>query len=268
VTLAVKNVTFAYGEVPVLRSINLEVENSIVVGLIGPNAAGKSTFLKCLSGVCEPEGTVNLRGNDMLEMPPELKNDRISYLPQSTTGNVSLTVFECVLLGQLNQLSWHVSDSRLARVTNTLEQLNISHLASRSYGELSGGQKQMVGIAQALVESPELFLLDEPTAGLDLNHRLRILELVRKITREKQIISILALHDLNLAGRFADQLLVLNDGAVYDRGSPKKLLSAKMLREVYGVRAEVEYSENGDPFVRLKGTESRRSNSGGKSAIP
>lgn len=249
--LTVKDLTFSYRDEPVLRGVTFDVKRTGVVGVVGPNAAGKSTLMKALFGQIVPSGRILVDGQPLEEMNSAQRRDTISYMPQSRLDQVQITVLESILLARLNRLGWSIPDSELDRAMKTLETLGIENLARRPLGELSGGQQQMVGIAQVLVRNPRLLLMDEPTAGLDLNHRLAILEQVREMTHEREMISFLVLHDLNLAARFADQIMVLNDGEMYRMGSPSDVLTQKTLRDVYDVEASINRDES-IPHIRLK----------------
>lgn len=251
-SLRVTDLTFAYDETPVLRGLSFEVESPGIVGLVGPNAAGKSTLLKIMAGQLQPRGEVAWDGTSLVDLAVQKRRETMSYMPQSALNDAEITVLEAVLLARLNRLGWSVSDEDVDRAMETLAKLDIAGLARRSLGALSGGQQQLVGIAQVLVKTPELLLMDEPTAGLDLQHRLEILERIRSLTRSRGMLSLLVLHDLNLAARFTDRIIVLDEGRVHGMGSPRDVLTESTLREVYGVEAEVNVGADDVPHIQLK----------------
>ena len=248
--LSVENLHFSYGATDVLRGITLEdMPPGQIIAAIGPNAAGKSTLFKCIAGLLNPKGTIMLGGKDLREHRKEEITRQITYLPQEGPVNAVLTVFEAVLLARKHTLSWRVRDDDLQAITRTLADVGIEELATRFLNELSGGQKQMVSIAQALAREPQVLLLDEPTSSLDLQRQLEVLDLVGRITAERGIITLIALHDLNLAARYATRFVVMNQGAVYVAGDGSTVLTAAMLRDVYGVNATVQVGDDGIPHI-------------------
>ncbi|MEW6034316.1 MAG: ABC transporter ATP-binding protein [Chloroflexota bacterium] len=254
----VEGLEFAYnGSSPVLKDIGMEALPGEVTALLGPNASGKSTLLKCIAGILRPRGNVLLEGKELSKFKKGETTACVSYLPQENSSRAILTVFEAVLLGRLESLSWRVNREDLDLSLKALEDLRIEALAPRFLNELSGGQKQMVSIAQALVRQPRVLLLDEPVSGLDLQHELEALDLIREITMQRGITTVIALHDLNLAARYADKVVVLKNGTVYASGRPEMVLSPRAIRDVYGVDCTVR-SEGGTlqiiplPSIRIK----------------
>jgi iron complex transport system ATP-binding protein len=248
VRIEIRDLRFSYGRFQVLKDICMEA-GPMVTAVIGPNAAGKSTLLKCISGMLKAEGTILLDDRDMKTLDRHDLVKLLSYLPQETGSGAILTVFEAVLLGRMHTLSWRVSDDDLAIVFNVLDDLNISYLAKRGLDELSGGQKKMVSIAQALVREPWLLIMDEPTNALDLRNQMELFELIRMIVHNNQITAIVAMHDLNLAARYAERIVVLKEGEIYSAGDPASVLTEDMLASVYGVEARVTVDEQGIPQV-------------------
>lgn len=253
--LEIENLKFAYNPAtPVLKDISMEASPGEITALIGPNAAGKSTLLKCIAGVVKPQGIIKLDGKEISALKRDDVSKWVSYLPQELSSRAILTVFEAVLLGRLNTLSWRVGNNDLNIVLGVLKDLGAEELASRFLNELSGGQKQMVSIAQTLVSEPKILLLDEPVSNLDLRHELEILELITNITREKKITTVIAIHALSLAARYADKLVVLKGGAVYASGQLELVLTPEMVREVYGVNAKVVTDEGISQVVPIGST--------------
>ncbi len=251
--LAVQGLTFAYGAHAVLRGVTVPcLAPGTVTALLGPNAAGKTTLLKCMAGLLKGQGAVCLDGVDIGRYPLEQLTRRVAYLPQDTNVPGVLTVFESVLLARQPAVSWRVQDADLAAVWQVIVSLGLEPLAQSYLNELSGGQRQLVSIAHALVRQPRVLLLDEPTSSLDLQHQLEVLALVRSVAAETGASVVISLHDLNLAARHADRLLVLHGGRACAIGPPCEVLTPELLRTVYAVEAEVSLDSDGVPHVAAR----------------
>ena len=212
-SLDVRDVCFSYGERSVLDSVSFEMGEGIL-SVLGPNGAGKSTLVKCLAGVHLPSsGTVTFGGADLRSR--DSGGPRLAYMSQEPPRSMDLTVLEVMLLGLAGSLSMRVSDEDLDCAMGPLEELGLEGLAQRPINELSGGQCQMVMIAQCLVADPEIVILDEPMNNLDLHRELQMFDLMRKITDERGLTTLMVLHDVNFAARYSDRMLVLKDGRVY-----------------------------------------------------
>lgn len=209
-----------------------------VVAVIGPNAAGKSTLFKRMAGLLTGPGRVHLEN-------ARKGPGGICYLPQDTAANAVLTVYESVLLARKQNSSWTVHDSDLALIDEVMASLDIADLAFRNLGELSGGQRQLVSIAQSLAREPEVLLMDEPTSALDMHRQVQVLAFVRSLAQRRAMLIFVALHDLNQALRFADQTLVIANGTVRCSGPSEEIITADMLREVYRIHARVERCSRG-----------------------
>lgn len=241
--LEVEGLRFSYGDSEVLRGVNLGFDRGIL-SLIGPNGAGKSTLVKCISGALRPSsGTAFFDGRDLLAgRDPDI---RMAYMSQEQPRISGMTVLEVMLLGRLEKLSIAVSDEDLDAAYGALELLGIEGLAERDMGELSGGQSQMVLIAQCLVSDPDIVVLDEPMNNLDLCRELEMFEVMSEITRAKDLTTVMILHDINFACRFSDRLAVMRDGVVCGCGRPGEVVTEGMIRDVYGVEAEVSTDAGG-----------------------
>ncbi|GAA4436307.1 ABC transporter ATP-binding protein [Bremerella cremea] len=250
--LDAKKLTFQYGQMRVLHEVDLTIEPGITA-IVGPNAAGKSTLMKCLGGILKGDGQVSLDGEDIAQWPTMQTAQRIGYLPQDFAPQAILTVFETILLGRLNTLGWQVSDDDIERVETMLAEMHLEEIGQRRLDQLSGGQAQLVAIAQALVREPEVLLLDEPTSNLDLRRQFEVLSFVREWTRQKEAASVVAIHDLNLAARFADRIVVMSEGQVHSQGVPAAVLTREMIAEVYSVASHVVV-EDGETYIHVTGT--------------
>jgi iron complex transport system ATP-binding protein len=239
VNITIKSLTFGYNGSMILDGLNLVVEDSEVLGLVGPNGSGKTTLIKCIDKILKPKGSILIDGRDIDTVSRTDLAKRLGYVPQSSSTPLATTVFDTVLMGRRPHISWRVSDSDLDKVADILGLLHLENLAMRDFSQLSGGQKQKVLIARALAQEPEVLLLDEPTSSLDMKHQLEVMETISSLVKEKKISAVMALHDLNLASMFVDKLAILKCGKIYAAGEPVDLLNAKNIRDVYGVEAVV-----------------------------
>ncbi|MCE5276935.1 MAG: ABC transporter ATP-binding protein [Planctomycetaceae bacterium] len=242
------NLEFSYGAAAVLAGVDIRIERGITA-VIGPNAAGKSTLLKCLCGLLRPQGRVTLNGRDLRAMSRKDVARDVGYLPQNVSTQAVLTVFEAVLLGRLHTLEWHVSESDIQAVEGVLHDVGVTALAGRGINQLSGGQLQLVSIAQALAREPAVLLLDEPTSNLDLRRQFEICMLLASLRAARDLSVAVAVHDLNAAARFADTVYVLHQGRIYGSGAPADVLTREMMAEVYGIDASVTYDASGLPMI-------------------
>lgn len=242
---------FSYGPLAVLNGVSVE-EDSVgrITALIGPNAAGKSTFLRCLAGLLHGKGAVHIGEHAMASLRPTQRARIVSYLPQDLPNTAALTVFEAVLVAhRQTQPGWRVDDRDIEAVSGVLRRLGLEGLAVRNLSELSGGQRQLVAVGQALATQARVLLLDEPTSSLDLHHQLELLTLVSDLAVEREMTVVVAIHDLNLAARFAHRILALHGGRIAASGRPAEVITPELLREVYRVDAKVLHDETGIPLV-------------------
>ncbi|WP_159999816.1 ABC transporter ATP-binding protein [Roseomonas sp. 18066] len=247
--LEIQGLTLGYGRREILHGASLEpLRGGAITALIGPNGAGKSTLLRGLAGLLPARGSVKLDGQEMIGLRLEHRARHIAYMPQSLPQGVALTVMEA-LLGALRASPTAEGAVSAAAATeralDLLDQLGIPHLALVGLDRLSGGQRQLAGLAQALVRRPQVLLLDEPTSALDLRYQLSVMELVRHLTRQHGLVTVVVVHDLALAARYADEVVMLADGTIRAQGSPEATLTPAMLAEVYGVSARVERCSHG-----------------------
>lgn len=250
IKLVVNNISFSYGGMNALDDVTLEVNEGEAVSLVGPNGAGKSTLLKCIDRIIKPQrGVVFLDGKDAAKMDLRELSKIIGYIPQSSVEVFPFTVFDVVLMGRRPHLGWRVSRKDVAIIAQTLRFVGISEFGARYFDELSGGEKQKVLMARALAQEPELLLLDEPTSNLDIRHQLEVMEMVRKLVQERKISAIMAMHDLNLASRFSDKMVMLKDHQVFTAGLPETVLSLENIKAAYGVEARVTKGYGGKPYV-------------------
>ena len=249
VKLKVKNVEFSYASVPVLKDVCIELAASEMLGVVGPNGAGKSTLIRCIDRILQPrKGSILLDGRDINEMRLMELAKKMGYISQSTSQVFPATAFDTVLMGRRPHIGWRSSEKDTEIALEMMKMLNIEKFAMRDINELSGGQQQKVFIARALTQEPDVLLLDEPTSNLDIRHQLEVMDIIKKIVREKGLSAIMAIHDLNLASRYADRIIMLNGGTIVDAGSPSAVLNSENIKHVYGVEAIVR-NEAGKPYI-------------------
>jgi cobalamin transport system ATP-binding protein len=229
-----------------LRDVSVRIDRGSFTGLIGPNGCGKTTLLKLLAGVLSPDsGSVSLDGRALAGMSRRHVARRIAVVPQETHPAFEYSVLEMALMGRHPHLGPFQlegpADVALAR--EALTATGTSHLAERSYMSLSGGEKQRVVIASALTQSPEVLLLDEPTASLDLGYQLDIGLLLQRLNRERSATMVMATHDLNLAASLCDTLVLMRNGRVLASGKTSEVLTSAMVRQLYDVEADVRLHE-------------------------
>jgi len=247
VSLVLKDVGATYGRTTVLSKVGMDtLRGGSMTAVIGPNAAGKSTLFKRIASLVSGPGLVQLSET---ERGPRT----ICYMPQDTGANTVLTVYESILLSAKQGGGWRVSDDELFEIDAILNALNIHHLAFRGLGELSGGQRQLVALAQALARKPEVLLMDEPTSALDLNRQIEVLGFISDLAKKSGMIVLIALHDLNHALRYCAHTLVIAGGEMIVSGETRSVITTAMLRDVYRIEARIEPCSLGRPMVIVDG---------------
>lgn len=236
VKLVVKDVCVTYDSVKALDSVSIEFDPSTVTAIAGPNGSGKTTLLRCIDNIIKPKlGVVMLDGRGIEELKRVETARRVGYVPQTERASFPLKVVEVVMMGRRPYVNWSPSARDVKVVMDSLKAVGVENLAERYIDELSGGERQKVIIARALAQEPEVLLLDEPTSNLDIKHQLEIMSLVRKLARERGLIVIAAMHDLTLASRFSDRIVMLKRGKVFAAGPPHEVVTPENIRQVYGV---------------------------------
>lgn len=250
VELRISGLTTGYQRRLIFDGLDLPpMPSGSLVGVLGPNAVGKSTFLKAVAGLRPAKGQIHLGELELSALRGATRMRHVGYLPQSLPQPTSLVAYEAVASAcraARAELSRADTD---ALVEQVFERLSLHALAFRRMDTLSGGQRQMVGLAQALVRQPQLLLLDEPTSALDLRWQLALIEGVRGIVREQEAICLIALHDINLALRFCDQIILFAPSGLLATGDPRQVITADHLREAYGIEARIETCSQGYPVV-------------------
>ena len=251
----VKNLSHSFGETLVLNNISFQVSAKDFFVVIGPNGSGKTTLMKVISGILKlQEGRLEILNRAINQYQRKAFARTIAFVPQMLSADFPFTVFEMVLMGRSPYLGIlgieETKDMEIAR--QAIAFTGMENMAHRKLDQLSGGEQQRVFIARAICQEPEVILLDEPTASLDLAYQVRIMDLMERLKNEKGITVVMVSHDVNLAAMYADHLLLLHDGQVLCQGRPDEVLTYKTLEEAYGCTLLVDESPLGKfPRVTL-----------------
>lgn len=251
-----ENVSLRLGDTQALKNVSFEARPGEIVGLIGPNGAGKSTLLRVLAGLARPDdGTVRLGDAPLKVIKAGERARRIAFMPQREDAH-PFTALETVLMGRYPHLGRFelegTRDRRLAR--EAMARTETVKFENRQLDRLSGGERQRVVVARALVQQASVILLDEPSSALDLRHRLSIMETLKQEIAEREVVVVVALHDVALAGRYCDRLVLMSEGRVDSVGLPADVLTSENLKRVFGVETRVQADpETGSPQVWLVG---------------
>ena len=247
--LFVDDVALSYdGAEPVVEAETLVVPAGEVTALVGPNGSGKSTLLRAMAGEMDPDrGSVLLDGKDVHSFAAKELARQLGMLSQENVAPESTSVRELAMHGRYPHRGFFepVNETDERAVDRALELVGVDGLADRPVGDLSGGQKQLAWLAMVLAQETEVLLLDEPTTYLDLHHQLRVLDAVRQLNDDRGVTVAVVLHDIGQAARFADNLVALKDGEPYDWGPPDEVVTTDLVREVFGVEADVGFGPEG-----------------------
>jgi iron complex transport system ATP-binding protein len=248
--LTINKLSFNYTGIQVLKDVEMEVGLGEMLSIVGPNGSGKSTLLKCINRILKTQqNTVLIDGKDASKLNLKELSKVMGYVPQSSTSTFPFTVFDVVLMGRKPYIQWNLSERDNEIVAEMLDFLGIGELSMRYFNELSGGEQQKVIVARALAQQPQILLLDEPTSSLDIKHQLEILCMLRSLTQSKERSVIVTMHDLNLASRFSDRMIMLKQGKIFASGTPESVLTEENIKKVYGISCKVTDSILGKPQV-------------------
>ena len=253
--LTVEHLAVSYGKHAVLKDISLALPKGSILGILGPNGTGKTTLLKCLTGLLSPTaGRILIAERPITSYAPQALAKEIGYVPQYTGSGLGSTVTDMVLLGRFPHVGLFrrsYTEEDKAFVFRLLQRLHLEDFAFRDIRQLSGGERQRVFIARALAQEPRLLLLDEPTSSLDPYHQLFVLHLLADAVKERGVTVIMTIHDLNLAALFCDRAIFLKEGHIFAEGPIDAVLTTENIRAIYGVATEITKTD-GHLHVRLK----------------
>lgn len=251
--LNVHQVGFSYNGKTILQDVSLQVESGEILAVVGPNGAGKTTLIRTISGILHPKtGMVQVSGMNLEKLPPIQRARYLAVVPQARELPATFTVFQTVMLGRTPYLGWlgNTTTQDVEIVRHVLHLTELEDFKERRIGEISGGEQQRVLLARALAQNTPILLLDEPTAHLDLQHQSRLLNLVRQSADEIGLAVLLAIHDLNLVGFYADRVLLLVNGKVQSIGTPNEVLTQANIERAYQVNVEViSHPRYGTPLI-------------------
>ncbi|SDS32625.1 ABC transporter ATP-binding protein [Corynebacterium timonense] len=236
-----------YGRTKIIDGMTFgPLRSGAITGLIGPNGAGKSTLVKTLAGINKPSGGSTDIVVDGRTLTGTERVRNVGYVPQDMLSRATLTAFESIMVSARRR--GEGTSAALEKSAAVMHRLGITRLSDRMISDMSGGQRQLVAVAQMLVREPRIMLLDEPTSALDLRHQVELLQIIQDEVRGSNRQALVALHDLNLAARFCDELLVVKDGQAIAQGSPADVLTPELLERVYGISARI-INDAGVPIV-------------------
>lgn len=248
-TLSIDDLSIRYGTVSVLENLTLPVlTDGMIVGVLGGNGAGKSSLLRTLAGMQPCEGRVHMNGVALCDRKTHARGGLIGYLPQTLPQPTTLIAYEAVFSAYRAVRPEGSSAEAEVATEAIFMRLGIRHMALQPLNKLSGGQRQMIGLAQVLVGTPDVALLDEPTSALDLRWQMTVFEIVRDVLTRHGGICLMALHDINLAMRHCDRLVVLGEKRMIAFGTPDEAMTTETLRRAYGVEGRIEKCSRGQPY--------------------
>jgi len=252
--VSVTGITVELGGTPILRGIDLSVDRGEWVTVIGPNGAGKSTLLRAIGSLVEYGGQISLFGADNARLRRRDRARTLATVPQNPVVPGGMAVLDYVLLGRTAYIRplGRESHADLAAVDDVLTRLDLTRFAGRPLETLSGGERQRAFLARALAQGATLLLLDEPTSALDIGHQQEVLDLVDKLRHDSGLTVLATMHDLSIAGEYADRMVLLADGRVVASGRPEQVLTEELLSTYYGARVRVVEGEHGPLIVPVR----------------
>ena len=251
----VNDLTFTYnakkGWAPVLKDVNLEIKGAQLVSILGPNGVGKSTFIHCMNKLLDPtEGIVCINDHPISEIPLKEMAKISGYVPYSASDSFPLTVTDTILMGRHPYSKIGSLDDDLRIVEETIKLIGIEDLADRLFTELSAGQRQKVMLSRGIAQQPRILFLDEPTSNLDIKYQLEITRMLRRLSRERNMLIIMISHDINIAAKYSDNILILLEGGIFAVGKPEEVITEDIIEKVYDVKVKVT-SDGGRPHIMM-----------------
>lgn len=260
--ILLENAGCKYGKHTALSAISLETRPQELLGIIGPNGSGKSTLLKLMAGLLHPgSGKACLDGETITSLGRNTVARRIALVPQSASLPELFTALDIVLMGRTPHLGLlrYESKADIAIACSAMETTHTAHLAGKYINQLSGGERQRVVIARAIAQEAGILLLDEPTANLDVNYQVEIMNFLRSLCQARGLTVVIALHDLNLASQYCDRLVMLREGRMYSQGTPAEIITPVLIKEVFGLEVYVgPHPVNGLPVTLVSGNNNHK----------
>jgi len=257
-SLKVSDLSFGYDNKSILKEISLNVRKGKFYGILGPNGSGKSTLLKNVMRYLIPdEGEIYLFNESIKNMNRKSVAKKMGFVPQKSEMSMALTVYETILMGRLPHIKsqWEGYTEKDRRiVNNVINSLGLEEFKDRIALSLSGGEFQKVLLARALVQKPEILLLDEPTSNLDMNHAVELMSLIKMMTKNNGLTAVAVLHDLNLAALFCDEVVFLKNNELKYTGCPKAVFKREIIKDIYGLDVYIAECDEGIPYVIPKCT--------------
>lgn len=240
--LSAKGIHFSYDSSEILNNVELDINAGEVVGILGPNGSGKTTFIKCINRLLAPhQGSVLLDNEDLLAMKQHEVARYIGYVPQNNTMEISYpTVYEIVMMGRRPFGNWKANSDDEEAVWSAMEEMDVDSLALHRFNELSSGQSQRVLMARAIAQEAGILLLDEPTSNLDIRYQIEVMSTIRDLAKKRGMGACAIVHDLELAMKYCDKVVLLHNGIIIASGHPLDVITPKNIRQVYGVEIIVD----------------------------
>ncbi|NMB78985.1 MAG: ABC transporter ATP-binding protein [Methanomicrobiales archaeon] len=249
IKLSLKNLSFGYTSTEILHNMTLDIGDGQIVSIVGPNGSGKSTLIKCIDRILTPKaGSILINRRELTTMDRMELARNVSYVPQNSVRVFPNSVFEVVLMGRRPHLGWRGDSFDEEKVWEVLQLLGIENLALSPFNQISGGQQQKVLIARALAQDTGVILLDEPTSNLDIWHQIDVMEIIRSLMHKQDLTALIAIHDLNMAARYSDAVVMMKRGRIVAAGKPDMVLTTENLSSVYGIQANVRMI-NDVPYI-------------------
>ncbi|PAF50521.1 hypothetical protein BKH44_07975 [Helicobacter sp. 13S00477-4] len=252
--LEIKNLSFDYGKNSILKKISLSSKQGHITAILAPNGTGKTTLFNNIFGMHKPiEGSVWVKGNDILKLSPAQRASYVSYVPQEYSSPFNYNVLDVIMMGQTHKMGIFgvpkPEDKKIA--LDLMEEIGITYLKDRGINELSGGQRQMVLLARALIQECPLLLLDEPTSHLDIKNQALLFRQVKNQVKKKSLSVLINIHDPNLVSLYADEVYMIKEGKNFAQGNVREVMDTRNLSELYGIEVRVDCLD-GVPFVYVR----------------
>jgi iron complex transport system ATP-binding protein len=245
--LQAEGLDFSYGTRSVLEDISFRAEENNIISILGPNGVGKTTLLKCMCNIHRPQrGSISLDGKDILKLSTREMAKCIGYVPQSAPPS-RMTVFDSVLIGRRPYIDLNATREDLQKTSEAIAALGLSDISLKYVNEISGGEYQKVHLARALVQEPQVLILDEPTNNLDISNAHLTMHMIFETVRQHGVSTIMTMHDINLAVHFSDRFLFMKNGRIKAYGD-RGIITKELIEDVYGIKVDV-MMHNGIPFV-------------------